>query len=57
VSHRYRQGFGGTPEEKRLLGKRRRRLEDNIIVDLQKMGWEGGTGLICLRIWTGGGHF
>jgi hypothetical protein len=31
----------GKPEGKRELGRRRRRLEDNINIDLQKTGWEG----------------
>jgi len=29
----------GKPEEKRLLGRPRRRWEDNIKMDLQEMGW------------------
>jgi hypothetical protein len=29
----------GKPEGKRLLGRPRRRWEDNIKVDLQKIGW------------------
>jgi hypothetical protein len=40
----------GKPEEKRPLGRPRRRWEDNIKMDIQKVGgcW--------LRIGTGGGH-
>jgi len=42
----------GKPEEKRPLGRPRRRWEDNIKMDLQGV-W---TGLSWLRIGTGGGH-
>jgi hypothetical protein len=44
---RMRKGRGvyrvlmGTPEEKRPLGRRRRRWEDNIKMDLQEVGCEG----------------
>jgi len=31
----------GTPERKRPLGRNKRRWEDNIKMDLQKMGCEG----------------
>jgi hypothetical protein len=31
------------------------RWEDNIKMDLQEVGWGAWTGLIWLRIWTGGG--
>jgi hypothetical protein len=31
----------GEPEEKRPLGKPRRRWEDNIRMDLKEIGWEG----------------
>jgi hypothetical protein len=41
----------GTPEAKRPLERPRRRWEHNI-----KMGGEVWTGLIGLRIGTGGGH-
>ena len=30
------------PEGKRLLGRPRLRWEDNIKIDLQEVGWEGG---------------
>jgi hypothetical protein len=46
----------GKPEGKRSLGKPRHRWEDNIKMDLQKVGCEAWTGLIWLRIGTGGGH-
>ena len=45
----------GKPEGKRPLGRPRRRWEDNIKVDLQKVGWgRAWTGLIWLRIGIGG---
>jgi hypothetical protein len=44
----------GRPEERRPLGKPRRRWEDNIKMDLQEVGWGAWTGLIWLRIGTGG---
>jgi hypothetical protein len=31
----------GKPEEKRLLGRPRRRREDNIKMDLGETGWDG----------------
>jgi hypothetical protein len=45
----------GKPDEKRQLGRLKRRWEDNIKVDLQ---WDVGawTGSIWLRTGTGGGH-
>jgi hypothetical protein len=39
------------PEGKRQLGRLRLRWED-----LHYMGWESWTGLIGLRVVTGGGH-
>jgi hypothetical protein len=49
--------LGGKPEEKRPHGKPRRKWEDNINMDLQEGGGGGAlTGLIWLRIGTGGGH-
>jgi hypothetical protein len=45
----------GRPEGKEPLGKPRRRWEDNINMDLQEVGWGVWTGLIWLRIGTGGG--
>ena len=44
------------PEGRRLLGRPRRRWEDNIKMDLQEVGWGAWTGLIWLRIGTGEGH-
>jgi hypothetical protein len=41
------QGFGGKPEEKRPLG--RRRWEDNIKMDLQDVGF-GGLDWIVLAL-------
>jgi hypothetical protein len=31
----------GKPEERRPLGRPRRRLEDNIKIDLREVGWGG----------------
>jgi hypothetical protein len=43
----------GRPEGRKLIGRLRRRWEDNIKMDLQEVGaW---TELIWLRIGTGGG--
>jgi hypothetical protein len=44
----------GKPEGGRPLGKPRRRWEDNIKIDLREVGWGAWTGLIWLRIGTGG---
>jgi hypothetical protein len=32
----------GNPEGKRPLGKPRRRLVDNVKMDLREIGWDGG---------------
>jgi hypothetical protein len=45
----------GKPEGKTPLGRRRRRWEDNIKMDLYEVGWGACTGLIWLRIGTVGG--
>jgi hypothetical protein len=45
----------GRPEGRRALGRPRRRWEDNIKMDFQEVGWGAWTGLIWLRIGTGGG--
>jgi hypothetical protein len=47
--------FVGKPEGKRSLGRHRSVWEDNVKMDLQEVGWEGGpwTGLILLRIEKG----
>jgi hypothetical protein len=47
----------GKPEGKGTLGRPRRRWEDNIRKDLQKVGCGVWTGLGWLRIRTGGGQF
>jgi hypothetical protein len=47
--------FMGRPEGRRPLGRPRRRWEDNIKMDLQEVGLGAWTGLIWLRIGTGGG--
>ena len=46
----------GKPEEKRPFGRPRQRWEDNIKMDLQEVGWRTWTGLMWLRVGTGGGH-
>jgi hypothetical protein len=46
----------GKPEEKRSLGRPRRRWEDNIRMHLQEVGCGVWIGLGGLRIETGGGH-
>jgi hypothetical protein len=40
---------------RRPLGRPRRKWEDNIKMDLREVGWGAQTGLIWLRIGTGGG--
>jgi hypothetical protein len=47
----------GRPEGKKPLGRHRRRWENNINMDLQKVGSGVWIGLSWLRIETGGGHF
>jgi len=51
------QVFGEKPEGKRPLGKPRRGWEDIIKMDLQEVGCGARTGLIWLRIDTGGREF
>jgi hypothetical protein len=48
--------FVRNPEGKRSLERPRLRWEDNIKMELQEIGWGALTGLIWLRIGTGGGH-
>ena len=43
-------------EGKRPLGRPRHRWENNINMDIQKVGLVAWTGLVCLRIETNGGH-
>jgi hypothetical protein len=45
----------GRSEGRRPLGRPKRRWEDNIKMDLQEVEWGAWTGLIWLRIGTGGG--
>ena len=47
--------FVGKLEGERPLGRLRRRWEDNMNMDRHEVGWGPWTGLIWLRIWTGGG--
>ena len=42
------------PEEKTQLGRPGLRWEDNIKMVLQELGWWAWTGLVWLRIGTGG---
>jgi hypothetical protein len=44
----------GKPEGMRPLERHGHRREDNIKMDLQKLEWWAVTGLIWLRIGTGG---
>jgi hypothetical protein len=44
----------GKPEGKKPLGRPRCRWENNIITDVQEVGWGTWTGFIWLRIGTGG---
>ena len=44
------------PEGKGLLGRPGLRWEYNIKMDLKEVEWGPWTGLIWLRIGTGGGH-
>jgi hypothetical protein len=46
----------GKPEGKRPLGRPRHRWKDNIKMDLQEVGWGAWTGMIWLKIGTGGGQ-
>jgi hypothetical protein len=46
----------GRSEGKRTLGRPRHKREDNTKMDFQEMGWGAWTGLIWLRMGTGGGH-
>ena len=48
--------FMWKPEGTRPLGRPRHRWEDNIKMGLQKLGGGAWTGLIWLRIGTGGGN-
>jgi hypothetical protein len=45
----------GKLEGQRLLEEPRRRWGDNMTMYLQEVFWRAWTGLIWLRIWTGGG--
>jgi hypothetical protein len=51
------KGLVGKPEGKRPLRSPRLRWEDNIKMELQKVGWGSWTCLIWLRIGTSGGLF
>jgi len=45
----------GKPEGKRSLGRHRPRWEGSINMDLWEVRWGAWTGIIWLRIGTGGG--
>jgi hypothetical protein len=45
----------GKPEGKRPLGRRRRRWEGNIRMDLREIGWGGMDWINLARIGTNGG--
>jgi len=45
----------GKPEGRRLLGRPRCRLEDNIKIYFMEMGWDGLVWIARFRIGTGGG--
>jgi len=48
--------LAGKPERKTLLGRPKRKWEDNIKMDLQEVGWgEVWTELICVIIGRSGG--
>jgi hypothetical protein len=52
------QGLVGKPEERRPLGRLKRRLEDAIGTDHREIGWGGGGGDLMAgwhKIGTGGG--
>jgi len=49
------RGLVGAPEGKRPLGRPRCRLEDDIKVVLEEVGWGSWAGFIWLRMGTGGG--
>jgi hypothetical protein len=47
----------GRPKGKRQLGRRRRRWEDNIKLDLREIGIDGGTEFSWLKIGSSGRLF
>jgi len=44
----------GKPDGNGPLGRPRHRLDNNIKMDVEEVGWEAWTGLLWLRIGTGG---
>jgi len=44
------------PDKNISLGRTRSRWKDNIKINLIKVGWEKWTGLLWLRLRTGGEH-
>jgi hypothetical protein len=47
----------GKIQVKRPLGTTRRRLENNIKMDIRERDWDGIAGFVLLRMWIGGGFF
>jgi hypothetical protein len=47
--------LGGKSKGRRQFGRSRRRLEDNIEMDIREVGWRAWSGSIWLRIGTVGG--
>jgi hypothetical protein len=45
----------GKPERRKLLGRKRRRWEDNIKMGIRELGWGAWTGSILLSMGKGGG--
>jgi hypothetical protein len=45
----------GKPEGKRMLRRPKHRWEDNVKIHLEEVGWGARTGLMWLKIGTGGG--
>jgi hypothetical protein len=46
--------LAGKPEEKRTLGRPKRRWVENITVDFREIGWDGMDWVDLARIGTGG---
>lgn len=44
------QGFGGKPEKKSLIGRKRHSVEENFKMDVQEMGWGLGTDVVRDRV-------
>ena len=55
MNNKRMQGFTGKYEGRKLLGRPKRRWEDNIKIDLREVGWRAWNGSILLRTETNGG--